>query len=95
MILHQFVQATELCDCYPLGLASNGHIAKVRFDIFVFTLPIKPACLPNGTLCYHNFELPSSSCTIPCHGIYSGETLASSWLLAPQMWSTCTTRATT
>ena len=65
-------QASLKCGCYPAGLQQLSHS---NF----------PLCSPQGISCYRsllspscplnshlrNYSLPSMSCKIPCHGLYS------------------------
>merc|ERR1711974_406484 len=51
-------QASLKCGCYPAGLEQASHS---NF----------PVCKPQGISCYRNYSLPSTSCKIPCHGLYS------------------------
>ena len=65
-------QATDMCGCHLAGLyhyTNTNQVCSIR-DSHSKICP-QPLCLPNGTSCYRQFSTPPT-CTIPCHGLYSG-----------------------
>ena len=77
-----FHQASLKCGCYPAGLqleqfsnfplCNPQGITCYRYDIFL-RFNITFFCSPKISTSSHlrNYSLPSRSCKIPCHGLYS------------------------
>ena len=83
-----------MCGCHLAGLyhyTNTNQVFSIR-DTWWCLKPAshskicpQPLCLPNGTSCYRQVS-NKPTCTIPCHGLYSGPTnlkVLTSWC---QMW---------